>query len=566
MKVPPTPAGLQQQLEALQNDFDNLSTGLSATAIFLDSENRVRRVTAGAGRVFGLDDAALGQPLAEIRQALPADGLEEDIAAAVADGAPHEKELQGDNGCWYLRRVMPYGAEALLDGVLVAFIDVTRQQQLNASLENRVRERVRTLELLQRVSATVNSARSVSVAFQEVIDAVCQYLGWPIGHAYAVPPVHDNRFGSLDIWSRAAQRDHRDLIAAWRAKPLRPGEGLMGVVSVPEAPAWMEIDGLPGLARRGRAAHDFEPVLALMMPVRVGSRTVAAVEFFCPPSGRRKPVLPLIDQIGSELGYIVERQQLEFRTLRQQRGLAQVTRLAVIGEMAGSIAHQLNQPLTAILNYIAAGKRLLQAGDQDSERLSKVYERIDEQARRAADYIRHMRNYSRRQQPQPKLLNIHQPLESAIALVMPAARTASVIIETDFDRELPAVYIDPTQMEQVFIGLLMNAIEAMEETEGNDRLISLQTRRLDDARIQVSIADRGHGIPEEVMNYVFEPFFSTREGSIGMGLAIGRSIIEGFGGRIQAERVAPHGVRFHVVLPIERGEVRESEDSTESWV
>jgi signal transduction histidine kinase len=121
-------------------------------------------------------------------------------------------------------------------------------------------------------------------------------------------------------------------------------------------------------------------------------------------------------------------------------------------------------------------------------------------------------------------------------------------------------------MEQVFIGLLMNAIEAMEETEGNDRLISLQTRRLDDARIQVSIADRGHGIPEEVMNYVFEPFFSTREGSIGMGLAIGRSIIEGFGGRIQAERVAPHGVRFHVVLPIERGEVRESEDSTESWV
>ncbi|HET6655585.1 MAG TPA: ATP-binding protein [Gammaproteobacteria bacterium] len=557
-KPPGAPASatdLTQQVETLQNDFDSLSDSLSAAAIFLDRDGRVRRFTSGAGRLFQLDGAALGRRLAEIDHTLPGDDLDADIAAAAADGAAREKELQAGNDCWYLRRIAPCDGTGPSGGVLITFIDVTRQQRLNATLENRVRERVRTLELLQRVAAIVNSARSVNVAFQEVIDAVCQYLGWPVGHAYAVPPVHDNRFGSLDIWSRGAQRDHHDLISAWRGKPLRPGEGLMGVIAVPETPAWLDVNGLPGLARRGLDVHDFEPSLALTMPVRVGSRTVAAVEFFCPPGGRRQPVLPLIDQIGSELGYIVERQQLEFRTLRQQRGLAQVTRLAVIGEMAGSIAHQLNQPLTAILNYVAAGKRLLQAGNDDTERLLKVYERIEEQGRRAADYISHMRNYSRRQTPQPKLLNIHQPLESAIALVMPAARTASAIIETEFDRELPTVYIDPTQMEQVFIGLLMNAIEAMEETEGSDRVVSVFTRRLDEHRIQITIADRGHGIPEDVMGYVFEPFFSTREGSIGMGLAISRSIIEGFGGRIQVERVSPRGVRFHVVLPVEEKEV-----------
>ncbi|HET7370649.1 MAG TPA: ATP-binding protein [Gammaproteobacteria bacterium] len=563
IKASTAPTDLQQQVEALENDFDCLSESLAAAAVFLDADGRVRRFTSRAGALFGLDDTVLGRPLAEIEGALPAEGLAADIAAAAADRAPREKELQAANDCWYLRRVTLSGGAGPFGGVLITFIDVTRQQQLNATLESRVRERVRTLELLQRVAAIVNSARSVNKAFQEVIDAVCEYLGWPVGHAYAVPPVHDNRFGSLDIWSHGAQRDFHDLVAAWRGKPLRPGEGLIGVVAVPETPAWLDLDGLPGLARRDVDVHDFDPSLALIMPVRVGSRTVAAVEFFCPPGGRRQPVLPLIDQVGSELGYIVERQQLEFRTLRQQRGLAQVTRLAVIGEMAGSIAHQLNQPLTAIMNYIAAGKRLLQTTESAPEGLSKVCDRVDEQARRAADYIGHMRNYARRQQPRPKLLNIHQPLESAIALVMPAARTASVAIETDFDRDLPAIYIDPTQMEQVFIGLLMNAIESMEETEGSDRLISIHTRRMDAWRIQITIADRGHGIPHDVMDYVFEPFFSTREGSVGMGLAIGRSIVEGFGGRIQAERVTPNGVRFHVVLPVERegeDEVREGGD------
>ncbi|HET6725562.1 MAG TPA: ATP-binding protein [Gammaproteobacteria bacterium] len=557
-------SNLENQLKALQDDFNSLSRNLAAAAVFLDSERRVRRYTAGAAAVMALSEGDIGRPIDEISASVPAVEMKADIAAALTKGVPHEREIKSDDGRWYRRRISAGGAGDAPDGVVISFVDVTHQQELNATLDRRVRERMRTLELLRRVATTVNSSRSVDAAFQEVIDAVCEYLGWPIGHAYAVPPVHDSRFGHMDIWSRRAQQHYPELVTAWRSSQPRPGEGLLGVVAMPESAAWAEVNELQGLLRRAVTLPNFKPELALMMPVRVGRRTVAMVEFYRPSGGaRHEAVLPLIDQIGSDLGYIVERQQLEFRTLRQQRGLSQITRLAVIGEMAGSIAHQLNQPLTAILNYIAAARRVLEHEAPESTRMVKICGSIDEQAHRAADYISHMRDFARRQQPRLKLLDVHQPLESAIALVMPAARTASIAMETEFDRHIPWAYVDAMQLEQVFIGLLMNAIEAMEEVEIGDRIIEVESRRMGDDRIRLTIRDHGHGIPDDLIEYIFDPFFSTREGSIGMGLSVGRSIIEAFGGRIEAEIVAPHGVRFHVDLPIEREAQRQGEEEIE---
>ncbi|HET7306201.1 MAG TPA: PAS domain-containing protein [Gammaproteobacteria bacterium] len=556
---------LETQIEALRSDLDNLSGNITAAVLFLDTNQRLRRFTTGAARLFKLTQGDVGRPVSDILHELPVNGMGADIAAAIDDGEPREKEIKGNDGCWYRRRISPYRARGQTEGAVVTFTDVTRQQILNATLESRVRERVRTLELLQRVAATVNSARSVEVAFQEVIDAVCEYLGWPIGHGYAMPPADEGRFGDLDVWSRGARERYTDVVAAWRSRPPRSGEGLLGDVDVPDSPSWIDVAGLPGLARRGVAAIDFNPPLALIMPVRANRQIVAAVEFYSPSgAARREPVLALIDQIGSELGYIVERQQLEFRTLRQQRGLAQMTRLAVIGEMAGSIAHQLNQPLTAILNYTAAARRLLQGENPDNDRMLKVCESIGEQAQRAAGYIEHMRGYARRQQPSPRALDIHEPLGNALALVQPAARSASISVEENLDTTLPPVYIDPMQMEQVFIGLLMNAVEAMEKVEGRERVITLTSLRLDDGHIRVTVCDKGEGITDEVMDKIFEPFFSTRRGSIGMGLAVSRSVIEAFGGRLHVERTAPFGVCFHVELPIEDGRLHETTGTCEN--
>jgi C4-dicarboxylate-specific signal transduction histidine kinase len=541
-------------------DFESLADNLAAAVVLVDAAGRARRVSARAACVLGLDDEDIGWPLADAIGDDFAEGLESDISGVLKQRAePRERDINAGKR-WYRRRITRRHGET---GAVVSFAEVTQQRGLNATLESRVRERVRTLELLQQVAATVNSAHSIDAAFQQVIDAVCEFLGWTVGHAYAVPPTHDTRFSQLDVWSNGARRDHFSLIAAWRKLAARPGEGLFGVVDMPESAAWIEINSLTGLERRGKSVAGFKPTLALLMPVRVGDHVVAAVEFYRAYGGaRRKPVLPLINQVGSELGYIVERQQLELRTLRQQRGLAQVTRLAVIGEMAGSIAHQLNQPLTAILNYVSAGKRLLASESPDAEKMRKVYERVDEQARRASSYIGHMRDYARKRKSRLKPMDAHVPVESAISLALPAARSAGITIETSFDRSLPRIYVDSMQLEQVFIGLLMNAVEAMEDS-GDDRVVRVGSTRLDPGRLRLSVHDRGHGIPDDVLSSIFEPFFSTREGSIGMGLAVGRSIIESFGGRIAVERVPPHGVKFHVDLPIEDRAGNERDDSGE---
>jgi signal transduction histidine kinase len=255
---------------------------------------------------------------------------------------------------------------------------------------------------------------------------------------------------------------------------------------------------------------------------------------------------------NGEAGDVRGRPQPESVALWRRPAFMPMIRHATLGEMAGSLAHKLNQPLTDISNYAAAGRRMLDVEPQASARMRNVFERINEQARGAVDYIGRMRDYADLGQPRPRLVNIGQPMEGAVALATPAARAASITLETGCEEGLPPVRIDPIEIEQVMIGLLMNAVEASEHAEGDDRTITLQSRRRGETYVAITVSDRGDGIPEDVLSEIFQPSFTTREGHLGMGLAIGRSIVEANGGRITVERLTPHGARFDVVLPLAR--------------
>lgn len=411
------------------------------------------------------------------------------------------------------------------------------------TLKQQSDEYTRTLALLRKVATTANSAATVAEAFQGVIDAVCDYLQWPVGHAYAVLPGAEGRLKDLDIWSGGTREHYPDLPKQWRERVLRPT--LRDKVEIPPQSAWLS----SGCGKAGAEEPGFPADAVVLTPVTVCEETVVVLEFY-PPGGARRgcsSLLDILDQVGAECCYIIQRERMELKLLRQERGLAEVTRLATLGEMASSLAHQLNQPLTAITNYIAAGRRLVERGNDDRERLLTICQRVDEQARRASDYIEHMRAFARRhRQPRPQQVDVNEVLEESIALAEPASRSAGVAIRLHAAGALPAVVADPMQLQQAFVSLLMNAIEAMEEVE-SDRVVNVMSERADGVR--VTVCDQGRGLPDEMLEQIFDPFFSNRPGGVGMGLAVSRSIIEAAGGSLRAKRVEPHGMAFYVDLP-----------------
>lgn len=426
----------------------------------------------------------------------------------------------------------------------------TELEVLGRTLDERVRERTRTLELLQQVARTVNSADSVTTAFRRVVDAVCDYLDWPVGHAYAVLPAMEERFRELDVWSARARRERPDLVAAWRSVHPEPGEGLLGHVAVPETSKALPVSELSGLLRRRSDVTAF-PKIAVLVPVHTTTEVVAVAEFYCFDAVRapEEGVLTVLNQIGFELGRIVERQQGLFRGLRRQQGLERVARLALVGEMAGGIAHQLNQPLAAIMNYIAAARRMLQVNRLDRQRLVEIGTLIETQVKRVAEVVDQVRGFAQREPPRSEAVDVNPVIESAIALTAPLARAAGASVQFSPADNLLPVMIDRRQFQHAVVNLLINAVEAMDEFEVRERFIHLRSEVVEGGGLRVSIENGGVGIPEDVMPRLFEPFFSTKPGGTGMGLAISRSIVESYGGSLWVESLESESVVFHMELP-----------------
>jgi two-component system sensor histidine kinase TtrS len=264
---------------------------------------------------------------------------------------------------------------------------------------------------------------------------------------------------------------------------------------------------------------------------------------------------PIRDERGATLGSVVvfrdvtERERAAEDIRRRQTELAHVGRLSTLGEMASGIAHELNQPLTAIRTNARACVRLLESGRTSLEHCSDVMERIAAQAERAGEVIRHIRHFVRKEEPQLRPARVSAMFETVLELIRPDARRAGVTLEPRVAADADWVLAQDIQIEQVILNLARNAIEAMDDCPPDGRRLTVSSQRLANGQVEIQVADTGPGLSAEVADRVFEPFVTTKTQGLGLGLSISGGIVQAHGDRLQVDSLPGQGTRFRFRLP-----------------
>ncbi len=253
---------------------------------------------------------------------------------------------------------------------------------------------------------------------------------------------------------------------------------------------------------------------------------------------------------------ITERQGAERRLQDIQAELLHVSRLTDMGQMSSALAHELNQPLTAIANYVKAARRTLDQGVESTR--PKVQELMDKaaaQALRAGQIIRRLRDFIEKREDNRAFEDANKIIEEAMALAFVGAADAGIAVTATMGANLPPVLIDKIQIQQVVLNLVRNALEAMAGCERRELRVTtvLESERF----VTVTVADTGPGLSEEVAAKLFQPFVTTKHDGMGIGLSICRSIVDAHGGKLWAETNPGAGVTFHFQLPVAEGETKD---------
>ena len=244
---------------------------------------------------------------------------------------------------------------------------------------------------------------------------------------------------------------------------------------------------------------------------------------------------------------LTERQETETRLQELQSELVHISRLTAMGEMASTLAHELNQPLSAIANYMKGSRRLLESSsDERSVMIRDAVDKAAEQAMRAGQIIRRLRDFVARGESERRVESVKKLVEEASALALVGAKDQGVRVRFLLDPTVDLVLADKVQIQQVLLNLIRNAIEAMESSDNRELVIA--SSAADDDLLTISVADTGQGIATEMMAQLFQPFVTTKRQGMGVGLSISRTIIESHGGRIWADSNPGGGTIFRFTL------------------
>lgn len=248
---------------------------------------------------------------------------------------------------------------------------------------------------------------------------------------------------------------------------------------------------------------------------------------------------------------ITENRRAEDERRRHEFELAQTARYYTVGEMATTLAHELNQPLTAITAYACGAILRLSSGTLTKDGLTGALQHVAAEALRAGEVIRSLRNFVRKREPECTTVHVNDLVREAVCLAEAEARYHGSSIRVDLADELPSVAADPIQIEQVILNLLRNGVEAMAKTAADERELLVRTARRGEDCVEIAVCDRGRGFDGQESVRIFQPFYSTRPQGMGMGLSISRSIVERHGGHLWAESQPGTGATFRFTLPID---------------
>jgi two-component system NtrC family sensor kinase len=419
---------------------------------------------------------------------------------------------------------------------------------LNATLEQRVAERTALLELMQDITRAANEGSSSAEVLQYAVQRICAYIRWPVGHAWLAVTPDGSRWAPTMIWHLDAHEPLTIFQQATQSLEFSAGEGLIGQVGALGKAVWsMDITTDPAFSRR-QAALAAGLVTGFAIPLLVGPEVVGVLEFYA--TERQGPDVTLLEalaQMGTQLGRAVERERAIAQAQHQQAALFQREKLAAMGSLLASVAHELNNPLAIIL---------LQADTLQEEAarepLAGYVAEITQAARRCERLVRQFLTLARQHAPERATVELNTLLTDTLELLAPAFRVDMIDVDLRLTPALPSLYADPHQLQQVLVNLLTNAQQALRDVPVPRRLTL--TTHCDPGRTQITleVADNGPGMLPQVQGRIFEPFFTTKPPGVGtgLGLPLCLGIIEGHGGTIQVRSVPGHGSTFQVVLPM----------------
>jgi PAS domain S-box-containing protein len=499
-------------------------------------------------RLFGLDPRRGYVPsLDEIRQLIHPEERErvfEELAQVLRDKAEYMQDYRVLLPDGTVRHLHSIGHPVLNSaGELIEYlgtvIDVTERKRTEARLLAQ-----------QRVTRILSDAATVEEATAKILEAICADCGWDLGALW-----HIDREASV---LRCAQQWHKPSVkavefeAATRISLFPLGSGLPGRVWESRAPELIpDVVNDPGFYRADIAAREgLHAVCAF--PILLGSEVMGVFEFVSREvRSPEQAVIEMMVTFGNQIGQFIERKRAENALQLAQTELAHMTRVMTMGELTASIAHEVNQPLGAIVTSAASCARWLAAKPPNMEKALRALERIVSDGRRAGEIIQRIRALMKRQAPRKDWLDVNETILEVVALAQYQLRRNDILLETRLSEGLPLVHGDRVQIQQVLLNLIVNAIEAMSAVEDRRRKLTIVSATNGPDAVGIEVRDSGTGLDPERATHLFEPFYTTKAEGIGIGLSISRSIIEAHGGELSAGANSPHGAVFRFSLPIE---------------
>ena len=415
--------------------------------------------------------------------------------------------------------------------------------------ERSLGERLRFETLLTDHTATFSrvSAADVDREIERALRHIADFLGVDWGS-----------FAEYSTDERTARITH-----AWVAEGVDRQPSRLGVEELPwilgrlqrgEVVRFSRLDELPD----GPAAVDRRTLRALgimshvAVPLIVEGVVMGAVAFSTLRRERawRDDFVQRLRLLGEVFVNALSRRRGEMEGQRLRGELAHTGRVATVGALTTTLAHELNQPLTAILSNAEAAEQLLEGPAPRLEGLREILQDIVKDDRRAVEVIRRLRGLLAKGTVEPAALDVNEIVAEVARLVSADAAVRDVSVRLDLAPDLPPVWGDRVQLQQVVLNLLLNALDAMADADRGGRRLLLETARLGPRSVRIAVRDSGTGLDAATLGQIFEAFYSTKSTGMGMGLTIARQIVEAHGGRLEAGTNAEGGATFSFTLPV----------------